>query len=330
MNIVQLDGYAANPGDIDWQPWKNIETAAGDKCQFTVYDRTPAELVAERAKDADIIIINKVQITDSVMEMLPRLKYIGVLATGYNVVDIEAAHRRNVVVTNIPAYSTASVAQLTFAHILNIYNGVASYNQSVRDGVWSKCPDFTYTLVSQTELAGRYIGIIGFGNTGRAVAAIAHAFGMRVLLAPSLRGGKAFRKDLPAYAKQAEDFTDFFGKADVVTLHCPLTETTNHIINADTIAMMKPTTVVVNTSRGPLVDEEALAEALNNGRIAAAGIDVLEDEPPVKGSPLLTARCCYITPHIAWATLAARKRLMNIAIENVKAFLQGQPQNAVS
>ena len=329
MNIVELDGYAANPGDMDWQPWREIETEDGNCCSFTVYDRTPEELVVERAAEADIIIINKVRISEEVMAQLPRLKYVGVLATGYNVVDIEAARRRGIVVTNIPAYSTASVAQLVFAHILNISNAVAQHSQSVRGGDWGRCPDFTYTLTPQKEIAGRVMGIIGFGNTGRAVAEIAHAFGMRVVLAPSLRGAGSVRKDLPEYAEQAETLERFFATADIVSLHCPLTDTTRHIINAKTLSQMKPEAIVINTGRGPLVDEEALAEALEQHRITAAGLDVLEEEPPVNGSPLLTACNCYITPHIAWATLEARKRLMEIAINNVKAFLKGTPVNVV-
>lgn len=329
LNIVQLDGYAANPGDIDWQPWHEIDAADGGKCLFTEYDRTPAELVVERAKEADIIIINKVLMTDDVMEQLPRLKYIGVLATGYNVVDVEAAHRRGIIVTNIPAYSTASVAQLVFAHLLNIVNGITQHSVSVRKGEWGSCPDFTYTVSPQTELAGKRFGIIGYGNTGRAVAAIALAFGMRVLLAPSMSGGDTIRTDVPDGVEQAGSLEDFFAAVDVVSLHCPLTEGTKHIINATTIAMMKPTAIVINTGRGPLVDEVALAEALNSGRIAAAGVDVLEEEPPVHGSPLIAARNCFITPHIAWATKAARSRLIGIAIDNVKAFINGHPRNVV-
>lgn len=329
MNIVQLDGYAANPGDIDRQPWHEIDAADGGKCLFTVYDRTPKELVVERAKDADIIIVNKVLITDAVMEQLPRLKYVGVLATGYNVVDVEAARRRSIVVTNIPAYSTPSVAQFVFAHLLNIVNGVTQHSMSVHKGEWGSCPDFTYTVTPQTELAGKVFGIIGFGNTGRAVAVIAHAFGMRVLLAPSLRGDDTSREDVPHFMEQAETLEDFFARIDVVSLHCPLTDKTKHIINTRTIALMKPEAIVINIGRGPLVDEAALAEALNDGRIAAAGVDVLTEEPPVNGSPLFAARNCFITPHIAWATKAARNRLLDIAIDNVKAFIKGQPQNVV-
>lgn len=330
MNIVQLDGYAANPGDIDWKPWNEITMPDGSLCRFVVYDRTPHELVVERAKEADIIIINKVLMSEEVMAQLPRLKYIGVLATGYNVVDIEAAKKRGIVVTNIPAYSTASVAQLVFAHILNIVNGVAVHNQSVSKGEWSQCPDFTYTVTPQQELAGKRIGIIGYGNTGKAVATIAHAFGMKVLLAPSLRGGAEKRSNLPEYVTEAENLRQFFAEADVISLHCPLTDTTKHIINAETISLMKPHAIVINTGRGPLVDESALAEALKSGRIAAAGVDVLQEEPPVHGSPLIGLSNCYVTPHIAWATKEARQRLLKIAIENVEAFLHGKPQNQVT
>lgn len=330
MNIVQLDGYAANPGDLDWQPWHDIPVADGTGvCEFVEYERTPNNLVVERAKDADIVIINKVLITDEVMAQLPRLRYVGVLATGYNVVDVEAAHRRGITVTNIPAYSTASVAQCVFAHLLNVTNNVALHSESVHRGEWARCPDFTYTLSPQTELANRVMGIIGYGNTGKAVARIASALGMRVMLAPSLKEGAAKRRGLPDYVCEAQSMERFFAEADVVSLHCPLTETTRHIINRDTIAMMKPTAIVINTGRGPLVDETALAEALNNERIAAAGVDVLEEEPPVHGSPLIGARNCYVTPHIAWATQAARQRLMTIAVENVKAFINGRAQNVV-
>lgn len=328
MNIVQLDGYAANPGDIDWRPWHEIYAADGSRCVFRCYDRTPEDLVVERAREADILIINKVPITEGVMRQLPRLRYVGVLATGYNVVDVRAARRRGIVVTNVPAYSTASVAQLTFAHLLHIVNDVAGHSRSVHEGEWGRCPDFTYTVAPQTELAGLTLGIVGFGNTGRAVASIAMAFGMRVVLAPPLRGGGR-RRDVPEGVVQAGSLREFFGEADVVSLHCPLTDDTRHIISEETIGWMKPTAIVLNTARGPLIDEGALAGALNGGRLAAAGIDVMEEEPPAGGSPLLGVHNCFVTPHIAWATRAARCRLINVAIENVRAFLLGRPQNVV-
>lgn len=330
MNIVQLDGYSSYLSDLDPQPWQMIPDGQGGYCPFTTYAITPAEEVVVRAREADIVIINKVLMTDEVMAQLPRLKYIGVLATGYNVVDLEAARRRGITVTNIPAYSTDSVAQLTFAHILNIVNRVALHAQSVREGTWGKAPYFTYSLSTQTEIAGLCMGIIGYGNIGRAVARIASAFGMTVLLAPSLSGHGNGHRELPDNVRQAATMEDFFRQADIVSLHCPLTDATRHIINDGTIAMMKPSAIVINTGRGPLIDDDALARALRDGRIAAAGLDVLTEEPPRQGSPLISAPNCYITPHIAWSTQAALHRLMRTAISNVEAFLRGEPQNVVN
>ena len=324
MKIVELDGYAANPGDISWDPWRNIVTPDGSKCEFTMYDRTPAELVVERAKDADIAITNKVVFSDEVMAQLPRLRYIGVLATGYNVVDIEAAHRRGITVTNIPAYSTASVAQLAIAHLLNVTNNIAAHDNVVHQGEWTSCPDFSFTVSQQTELDGKTFAVIGLGNTGMATARIASALGMKILAYTSKE-----QAALPSFITKASSLEQLFCEADVLSLHCPLTTDTHHIINAQRLALMKPTAIIINTGRGPLIDEQALADALNNDRLYAAGIDVLTEEPPHADNPLLTAKNCHITPHIAWATLAARQRLMNIAIENIKHFLQGQPQNVV-
>ncbi len=324
MKIVELDGYAANPGDISWQQWENIVAPDGTTCEFVVYDRTPANLVVERAKDADIAITNKVVFSDEVMAQLPRLRYIGVLATGYNVVDVEAAHRRGIVVTNIPAYSTASVAQLAIAHLLHITNNIAAHDVAVHQGQWSSCPDFSFTVSQQLELDGKTFAVIGLGNTGMATARIAHALGMKVLAYTSKE-----QSMLPTLIKKASSLDSLFAEADVLSLHCPLTTDTHHIINARRLALMKPTAIIINTGRGPLIDEQALADALNEGKLLAAGIDVLEEEPPTKGSPLLTARNCHITPHIAWASLAARERLMHIAIGNVQAFLNGSPQNVV-
>ena len=324
MKIVELDGYAANPGDISWQQWENIVAPDGTTCEFVVYDRTPANLVVERAKDADIAITNKVVFSDEVMAQLPHLRYIGVLATGYNVVDVEAAHRRGIVVTNIPAYSTASVAQLAIAHLLHIANNIAAHDAAVHQGQWSSCPDFSFTVSQQLELDGKTFAVIGLGNTGMATARIAHALGMKVLAYTSKE-----QSMLPTLIKKASSLDSLFAEADVLSLHCPLTTDTHHIINARRLALMKPTAIIINTGRGPLIDEQALADALNEGKLLAAGIDVLEEEPPTKGSPLLTARNCHITPHIAWASLAARERLMHIAISNVQAFLNGSPQNVV-
>lgn len=324
MKIVELDGYAANPGDISWQQWENIVAPNGTTCEFVVYDRTPANLVVERAKDADIAITNKVVFSNEVMAQLPRLRYIGVLATGYNVVDVEAAHRRGIVVTNIPAYSTASVAQLAIAHLLHITNNIAAHDAAVHQGQWSSCPDFSFTVSQQLELDGKTFAVVGLGNTGMATAHIAHALGMKVLAYTSKE-----QSMLPQHIRKASSLDNLFAEADVLSLHCPLTTDTHHIVNAKRLALMKPTAIIINTGRGPLIDEQALADALNEGKLLAAGIDVLEEEPPTKGSPLLTARNCHITPHIAWASLAARERLMHIAIGNVQAFLNGSPQNVV-
>ncbi len=326
MRIVQLDSHAANPGDMAWEPWRNIATADGGVCEFVHYERTAPDEVVERAKDADIVVVNKVLMTDAVMAQLPRLRYIGVLATGYNVVDTEAARRRGITVTNVPEYGTASVAQMVFAHLLDIANGVALHSDAVRDGAWGGCPDFTFTLTPQTELSGKTFGIIGYGATGKATARIAEAFGMRVLLAPSLREAPSTPPPT-GEALRAATLDDFFRETDIVSLHCPLTERTRHIVNARTLALMKPTAILINTGRGALVDEQALADALNSGAIAAAGVDVLEEEPPVSGSPLMTARNCRITPHIAWATLAARQRLVSTATDNIRAFIEGRPVN---
>lgn len=324
MKIVVLDGYAAAPGDIDWQPWKEISAPDGSVCEFVTYDRTPKELVAERINDADIVLTNKVIIDAGMMAQMPELKYIGVLATGYNVVDVEEAHRRGIVVTNIPAYSTDSVAQMAMSHLLHIANNVAAHDDAVHRGEWERCADFTFTVSPQIELAGRTFAVVGLGNTGMATARIANAFGMKVVAFSS----KA-QEDLPPFITKVDTMDELFACADVLSLHCPLTPTTQHLVNAERLALMKPSAVVINTGRGPLIDEQALADALNEGRIYAAGIDVLTQEPPVNGSPLLSARNCHITPHIAWASLAARQRLMNIARENVKAFLSGATQNEV-
>ena len=325
MKIVEMDGYAANPGDISWEPWKNITAPDGSKCEFTVYDRTPAEQVVERAKDAEMVITNKVVFSDEVMEQLPKLRYIGVLATGYNVVDTEAAHRRGITVTNIPAYSTASVAQLAIAHLLNITNNIAGHDAAVHKGQWAACPDFTFTISQQMELAGKTFAVVGLGNTGMATASIAHALGMKVMAYTSKS-----QEQLPQFIIKAGSMEELFSEADVLSLHCPLTTDTHHIINANSLALMKPTAIIINTGRGPLIDEQALADALNNDRLFAAGIDVLTEEPPRNDSPLLKAKNCHITPHIAWATSEARERLVDVAVDNVRAFVNGRPEHVVS
>ena len=317
MNIVELDGYAANPGDLSWEPLRELG-------ELTVYDRTPASLVVERAKDADIILINQVIIDEEVLSQLPRLKYIGVLATGYNVVDVEAAKRRGIVVTNIPAYSTESVAQMTFAHILNITNRIGHYARQSREGRWSSNPDFCYWDTKLCELSGKTIGIVGLGNIGMRVATIARFFGMDVFAYTSKNSA-----DLPE-GIQKTTLDGLYAVSDIVTLHCPLTADTRHLINAESLAKMKEGSILINTGRGPLVDEEAVAEALASGHLGGYGADVMIDEPPSPNNPLLAQRNAFITPHIAWATREARQRLMDICVSNVKAFIEGKRLNIVN
>ena len=316
MKIKVLDGYAANPGDLSWEEFRKL----GD---VTVYDRTSPEELPERAKDADVILTNKVVLNADTLKALPGLKYVGVLATGYNVVDIDAAHRLGIVVTNIPAYSTESVAQMVFAHILNITQRVGHYAEENRNGRWTNNPDFCYWDFPLTELAGKTIGIIGLGHTGMATARIALAFGMNVLAFTSKDSAV-----LPAGIRKAP-LDHIFSSADIVSLHCPLTESTKELVNAKRLATMKNSAILINTGRGPLVNEQDLADALNSGTICAAGVDVLSSEPPLAGNPLLTARNCFITPHIAWATKEARTRLNEIAATNLQAFLSGKPVNVV-
>jgi glycerate dehydrogenase len=319
VKIVDLDGYAANPDGLSLDGFKELG-------ELVVYDRTAPEDVLERAKGAQVILTNKLLITEELMDRLPELQYIGVLATGYNVVDISAASKRGIVVTNIPAYSTMSVAQMVFAHILNITNHVALHSEAVKKGEWQRNKDFSFSLTPLIELDGKILGIVGLGNIGLATARIAQSLGMRVMAYSSKSRETLLRQGI----EKAENYEHLFREADILSLHCPLTEETRHLVNAERLKLMKQTAILINTGRGPLVDETALAEALNEGRIMAAGIDVLQEEPPRKGTPLISARNCYITPHIAWATQAARKRLLNIALQNVKAFIEGNPQNVVS
>lgn len=312
MKICILDGYSLNPGDLDWSPVERL----GD---VTLFDRTPADKIVERAADADIVLTNKVPFSADTLRQLPRLRFICVLATGYNIIDTEAATRQGVVVANIPAYSTMSVAQMAFAHILNITNHVASYAREVADGKWTNCPDFCFWDSALTELAGKTMGIVGLGNTGMATARIAVAMGMKVVALTSKSADTLPEGITPA------PLDDVLASADVVSLHCPLTPSTRHLINAASIAKMKPSAILINTGRGPLVDEQAVADALNGGRLAAFGADVLSQEPPRGDNPLLSARNCFLTPHIAWATLEARTRLMSTATENVRQFIAGEP-----
>ena len=317
MKIVILDGYALNPGDLSYDRLQQFG-------KLKVYDRTAPELVIERARDADALLINKVVLGEKEFTQLPHLRYIGVQATGYNVVDVEAARRHGITVTNIPAYSTASVAQMVMAHLLNITQSVDYYARENRAGRWAASPDFCYWNNSPIELAGKQMGVVGFGRTGYAVARLAEAFGMKVAAYTSKP-----QESLPEGVEKLP-LDELFTSSDVVSLHCPLVPATQHLVNAERLALMKPTAILINTARGPIVDEQALADALNNGVLHAAGIDVLCEEPPRTESLLLTARNCFVTPHIAWATLEARTRLLDICEANLRAFVEGHPQNVVS
>ncbi|MGM9823968.1 MAG: D-2-hydroxyacid dehydrogenase [Muribaculaceae bacterium] len=317
MKIVILDGFTTNGGDLSW----NGISELGD---LTVYDRTAPGEVIDRCHGAEAVLTNKVIITDEVMQALPQLKYIGVMATGYNVVDIDAARRRGIVVTNVPAYSTPSVAQMVFAHLLNITNQVALHDRQVHEGRWADNQDFCFYSAPLIELAGKQMGIVGLGQTGSAVAKIALALGMRVMAFTS----KA-QESLPEGITKGS-LNEVFATSDVVSLHCPLTPQTKHLVNAQRLALMKPSAIVINTGRGPLVNEQDLADALNNGTIAAAAVDVLSTEPPAADNPLLSARNCHITPHIAWASQAARARLIDTLTSNLKGYISGNVVNNVA
>lgn len=317
MKIVVLDGYGLNPGDLSW---KGMEALG----ELTVYDRTSPSELMERSEGAEALITNKTLITAENMEALPELKYIGVLATGYNVVDIEAAKARGIVVTNIPAYSTSSVAQMVFAHILNITQRVGHYVEENSKGRWTNNADFCYWDTDLVELDGKKMGIVGFGNIGQATARIAQAFGMEVLLYTSKE-----QSALPQGMRKVA-LDELFAESDVISLHCPLTPDTKEMVNAERLKLMKPGAILVNTGRGPLVNEQDLADALNEGRIAAAGLDVLSVEPANADNPLLGAKNCFITPHIAWATKEARTRLMQIAVQNLKSYQEGYIINNVA
>ena len=316
MKIVILDGYTANPGDLSWKELEKV----GD---VTVYERTKPEETVARAADADIVLTNKVVLGRQEISQLPKLKYIGVLATGYNIVDIEAAHERGIVVTNVPAYSTESVAQMVFAHLLTVTNRTEHYAIMNRDGRWSASEDFSYWDTTLTELAGKTFGIVGLGNIGRRVADIARAFGMRVVAFTSKRAD-----DLPQDIGK-RTMNELLKESDIVSLHCPLTSDTHHMINRQTLRLMKPTAILINTGRGPLVDDQDVADALNAGLLSAYCADVLSQEPPSADNPLLACKNAFVTPHIAWATQEARARLTDVAIGNVEAFSDGKPVNEV-
>lgn len=318
MQIVILDGYSLNPGDMSWD---SIEALG----EVTIYDRTPHELIVERCCEADIVLTNKVPFNAETMDQLPKLRFIAVLATGYNIIDTKAARERGIVVSNIPSYSTPSVVQSTFSLLLAITNSVEHYtNQIVGEGSWTNCPDFCYWDTCLTELAGKRMAVYGMGNIGQRVAQVALAFGMKVMTI-----SKKNPADLPnGVDVVCED--EFWQTADVVTLHCPLTAETKSLINAERISTMKDGVIILNTSRGPVVDEQALADALQSGRVRAFGTDVLTQEPASADNPLLKAPNVFITPHIAWATLEARTRLMKILADNVRGFIDGKPVNVVN
>jgi glycerate dehydrogenase len=313
MRITILDGHTTNPGDLSWEPLHGL----GD---CVVHDRTLAAEVVVRAADADVVLTNKTPLTRETIAALPRLKCIGVLATGYNIVDVAAARERGIPVCNVPEYGTPNVAQATFALLLELTNRVGRHAELVRAGRWSSCPDFCFWEGELVELSGLTLGIVGYGRIGRAVATVGRAFGMRIVAARRGRG------DDP----ECVELDTLLRESDVVSLHCPLTPETREIIDATALAKMKPTAFLINTSRGPLVNEAALAAALNAGQIAGAGLDVLAVEPPPATNPLLAARNCVITPHVAWATREARRRLIACTAENLRAFVAGTPRNVVN
>ncbi len=318
VRIVCLDGHTLNPGD---NPWTAVEQLG----ELTVYDRTSPGLIVPRATGADILLTNKTPLSADTLAQLPDLKFVSVLATGYNIIDVAAARARGVIVANVPAYSTAAVAQLVFAFMLHFCHRISHHDAWVKSGEWSRHPDFCFWDGALTELAGQTLAVIGFGRIGQATAALGHAFGMNVIAhAPRA-------KEPPAWSPFAfVSRREAFEQADFLSLHAPLTDDTANLVNRETLAWMKPTAVLINTGRGPLVDEAALAEALNEGRLAGAAVDVVTVEPIREDNPLLTARNCVITPHFAWATLAARQRLMAATASNVAAFLAGRPVNQVS
>ncbi len=318
MKIVVLDGKTLNSGDLSWKGFQSLG-------ECTVYDSSPAETVLERSQGAAALITNKTVLDKSIIDALPDLRYIGVLATGYNVVDIAAARSRNIPVTNVPKYGSTAVAQCTFAHLLNLTFHLNIHTEAVRQGDWAKCRDFCFWNAPLVELAGKTLGLIGFGEIGRAVARIAQAFPMQVL---------AFDPTLPQSGERdgvrLVPLPQLLAESDAVSLHCPLTDSNREMVNSSFLSQMKPSAFLINTARGLLVNESDLAVALNQGRIAGAGFDVLSVEPPDPANPLLSAKNCYITPHIAWAPLESRARLMRTAVENFQDFLAGKPKNVVN
>lgn len=314
MKITVIDGNALNPGDLSWSPLEKFG-------QVAVFPRTEASLVAERIGDSDAILLNKINITEEILDKCPKLKYIGVQATGYNVIDLEACKRHNITVTNVPSYSTAGVAQLVFAFISEFACHTQFHSDSVMSGEWTNCPDFCYWKVPLIELEGKTLGIFGYGSIGSRVARIAEAYGMKVIVCT--------RTPKPEI-KNPVDISTLFNESDFISLHAPLTEKTRNVVNKTTLSLMKKTAFLINTARGPLVNEKDVREFLDNGRIAGYAADVVSEEPMKKDNPLLGAKNCIITPHIAWAATETRQRLLNIVIENLKCFIMGKPQNVVS
>ncbi len=318
MNIVVLDGYAMNPGDLSWGEMEKLG-------ELTVYDRTPKEFVLKRIGDAEIVLTNKVILSRDIIEKTPALKYIGVMATGYNVVDTTAATERGIVVTNVPAYSTDSVAQLVFAFILEFCHHVGEHNRSVQEGRWTASKDFSFWNYPLIELKNKTLGIIGYGTIGKAVARLAEAFGMHVRVF-----SRTVRHELETDKTKFVTLNEVLEQADFLSLHCPLTEDTKGLINKDNILKMKTGAFIINTSRGPVIDEQEVADALNRGKLGGAAVDVVSVEPIIKENPLIGAKNCIITPHFAWAPFEARTRLMDTLVSNVRAFVQGTPVNVVN
>ena len=317
MKLTILDGYCVNPGDLSWDALRRFG-------EVEVFDRTRVDEVLERAAGAAIVLINKTPLPGYILRQLPELRYIGVLATGYNVVDVEAAGERGIVVANIPTYGTASVAQFVFALLLELCHNVKLHADAVRAGEWAHNPDWSFWKTPLMELSGKTMGIVGFGRIGRQVGRIADAMGMRVIANDTYQGDEPI---FPGFRWASVD--ELLRESDVVTLHSPLFPETRGMIYAGSLTLMKPTAILINTSRGPLVVDHDLADALNAGRLAGAGLDVLSVEPPTEHNPLLSARNCLVTPHIAWATKEARSRLIDLVVENITAFMAGEPRNVV-
>lgn len=315
--LVILDAFRTNPGDLSWKPLEEL-------AEVRLFDRTAPGEVVKNVGDADMVLTNKTVITADDIARLPNVKYIGIMATGTNVVDVKAAVAHGITVTNIPSYSTMSVAQTAIAHLLNITTRVEHYTDEIRKGEWSVKPDFCYWNHRLFELADKRMGIVGFGHIGQAVARIAQALGMQPVIFTSKSAD-----ELPDGMTKAKDLDSLFAECDVVSLHCPLAPDTYHLVDERRLALMKPDAILINTARGPLIDERAIAQALKDGKLYAAGLDVMEKEPPAADNPLLSAPNCFITPHIGWATLEARIRLIDITVENVKAYLDGHPINTV-